>query len=806
MNIIQKKVKDYWNEKTLRFEKINELAFSEEALLAAYQSASKAKGATTKGGEDTTLDGMSLERIKNLSKELMSGTWKPGKARRVMIQKKDLTKLRPLTILSADDKIVCYAIKSVLEPIYEGTTEIELADSKKFQPTSHGYRPGRGVHSALRRTLTWGLVSWFSKVDVKRYYDTIHQNRLINIIEERVNDQVLTDTIRKLFNMEVINLSAVGPDTKKGKGIPQGSPLSPLLANIYLDKLDIQMKELAEVNNKGERVKPTENWNRAVYVSASELGKTKGSKRRSLQRQLYRKKVKEAHRKSISKYGRNDEEQKEKVFHRVYYVRYADDFLVGVRGPKELARKVITVAAQLLKSDLQLEVDSVKIYDARNNKVEFLGFEIKSPGRSERAVVENRKIIAFKKLRARVTNRTKEMQRRTERMIQKLVDEVRNRKVKELANLKLTKEQLRAEAEKIATKELYETLDAEKGNPNLAIRWASDELNRLTDSYIAKKELESLNLLNIVDQQKQLQRDMLEAIGGKALANLKMEEVNRARSENKPKRTIDRILYGQAQGLSPRLYIPMQQITEKIRGWGMLAEGKRVPKANGIVLKYHDAAIIEFYKNKAKGLLEYYKPGNNLHELKKTLDYHMRYSLLHTLAAKHKKKLHQIIEVYGKTPILYVKGKAENAKPRVLAKYLTPAEINTTTRGHNLKEDPITYHEGLDKPIAKLSIPRMLFEQCSVKGCENTDIEIHHIRKLQRRIRGFVIQSVQTKTKENNNPLQIIESSLHRKQIPLCKAHHCAMHKNEITIGMLDKKVLNQNVTILGHKLTPVNK
>jgi len=805
MDAVQKKKelfkKDFWNEKTEKFEKLHQFAFSKEAIRSAYKMASKAKGAITVGGDDNTLDGMTVDRLDNLSEALINGSWKAGKAKRVMISKKDSKKFRPLTILSGDDKIVSQAVKNVLEPIYEGNTEVDKVNKISFSPTSHGFRHGRGAHSALECTITWGLVSWFSKIDIKKYYDSINQNRLINIIEEKVNDQIITDTIRKLFNMEVVNLQAGGPDTSKGWGIPQGNPLSPLLANIYLDKLDKFMEGLAVVNNKGERLKTTRKWNKAIWVSAKELGKTKGSKRNNLKRQLYREKVKEAHKKNISKYGTNDQEQEHNKFHRVYYVRYADDFLIGIRGPKELAKKVVVDATQFLKANLQLEVDNTNIYDARNNKVEFLGFEIKTPGRKERAVMENRKVIAFKKLRSRITNRVIQMDARKEKMLAKLVDQARNVIFKNLLKQNLTKEQLKAEAEKIAVKEVHQGLEK---NLDPAVKWTSKELRKLTESEIAVHELRQLGLDHLLEKQMQLKKDMLQAVGGQALAKLKIDEVEAARKEGKPQHTQDRILFGQAQGLSPRLYIPMKKITERIRGWGMLQAGVNKPKANGIVLKYHDAAIIDFYKAKAKGLLEYYKPGNNFHELKKALDYHMRYSLLHTLAAKHKKKVHEIKSSYGTTPALYIAGK-DSKEPKVLAKYLTPAEINNTRKGYNLSLDPkILYYDELTRPITKLSLPKALFNACSVKGCTNTDIEIHHVRKLMRKVSGFIIQSVKSKTQRTKTPLQTVESSLTRKQIPLCKEHHQALHNGKIGREMLDDKILYQKATILGGNNPPI--
>ena len=147
---------------------------------------------------------MNLGRIKKLAKELKEGHWKPGKARRIIIPKKDPSKLRPLTILSGDDKIVNQAIKNVLTIIYEGpgvTNCEQVEQSIRFENSSHAFRPNRGCHTALQKTTTWGLVSWYSKVDIVKFYDSVDQNRLFNLMKRHIDDRVIEDTIRKQFNI-----------------------------------------------------------------------------------------------------------------------------------------------------------------------------------------------------------------------------------------------------------------------------------------------------------------------------------------------------------------------------------------------------------------------------------------------------------------------------------------------------------------------------------------------------------------------------------------------------------------------------
>jgi hypothetical protein len=269
----------------------------------------------------------------------------------------------------------------------------------------------------------------------------------------------------------------------------------------------------------------------------------------------------------------------------------------------------------------------------------------------------------------------------------------------------------------------------------------------------------------------------------------------------------------------------MIQIKEKIRDWGMVKEKSFQPKANGILFNYHDAAIIEYYRRKAQGLLEYYRPGTNFYEIKKAVDYQMRYSLIHTLAGKHKKKVHEIIQEYGKTPSVHIPGR-EPGKTLQLAGFLTPAEIQQRNRGFSIKEDPGQYQEIFNRPIAKLSLPKQVYRRCGVMGCLKSDIEVHHLRKLQllkletscpsrgwqqlqllkqqlvpsvpsqEQAKGYL--SAKSKKERTQRALQTIESAFTGKQIPLCKDHYQALHVGELDIHTLDKEYIDAKVRIIG--------
>ena len=175
------------------------------------------------------------------------------------------------------------------------------------------------------------------------------------------------------------------------------------------------------------------------------------------------------------------------------------------------------------------------------------------------------------------------------------------------------------------------------------------------------------------------------------MADFKSEKAKHIQfSTNNKQIHVNTILFGQFQGLNFKIYAPILKLKEKLTIWGMVSK-KGSPKANGAFFCYHDVSIIEYYKQKALGFLNYYKPANNFHAVKKLVDYHMRWSLLHTLAGKHNKKVYQIIKQYGKTPKITLKGK--NGRNKLLAAFLTHDEVNLNLMSKSFYKawDPIIF-------------------------------------------------------------------------------------------------------------------
>ena len=168
------------------------------------------------------------ERLERLQEQIKNGSYTPPPVKRVWIPKLGSKELRPLGIPTVEDRVVQTAVRNVIEPIFENI----------FAEHSYGFRPGRGAKDALRRVdhlLKTGKV-WVVDADLKGYFDTIPQDKLLAAVAEHISDGALLDLLGKMLRQGVME---TGKDWKPTEtGTPQGAVVSPLLANIYLNPLD----------------------------------------------------------------------------------------------------------------------------------------------------------------------------------------------------------------------------------------------------------------------------------------------------------------------------------------------------------------------------------------------------------------------------------------------------------------------------------------------------------------------------------------------------------------------------------------
>lgn len=318
----------------------------ESIWFAAYLKIKGNKGAETPGPDDDIIDSLSKKRIGELREAVLQDEFSWIGVREIMIPKagKQCTgKFRPLGIPSINDRLVQEVIRTIIEPIYE----------LNFSNLSHGFRPNRSCHTALKWMNTNMKDSiWFIEGDIKNYFPSIDHKILMSILERKIQDPTILRLIRTGLKAKVFakDRTFYSPEV----GTPQGGILSPLLSNIYLNELDRYMEILC-VQYLGN-VKPS---NRKKNPMASKL-----------LRSVVRKKG-EYHKLRIP--SRLPDEI---GYRNCKYIRYADDFVIGVLGPRPVAIEIREKVQQFLKNELNLDLSLEKTKITHiSNKIEFLGYK-----------------------------------------------------------------------------------------------------------------------------------------------------------------------------------------------------------------------------------------------------------------------------------------------------------------------------------------------------------------------------------------------------------------------------------------------
>jgi len=346
----------------------------DEIWIAAYEKLKSNKGALTPESDPETMDEMSLERLKRLKNSIYTEKYKFKNVKLTYIPA-GKGKRRPLGLPTANDKIVQEVMRIILDAIYDPV----------FSELSFGFRKRLGCHDALyhvERRFRW--VDYVVEGDIAQAYPTIDHHILVKILEKRINDPRFIRLIWKLLGCGVFDQGCI---TFPKTGVPQGSIVSPILANIYYHELDefVQgLKERLETPQADRKNLKSQAYKSIEYKISKVHKEMRNHEHQSFE---YQKLAKEL--KSLRLERLETEGLKNKVT-RIEYVRYADDWMIGVSGDSKLAFNIKDEIAYFMKNTLAQELHPVKtkVTDLRNGNAHFLGYEIFLP--------KNRPISSYK--------------------------------------------------------------------------------------------------------------------------------------------------------------------------------------------------------------------------------------------------------------------------------------------------------------------------------------------------------------------------------------------------------------------------
>ena len=739
----------------------------ERNLMAAWGKIKGKPGNLTQGGTPETLDAINLAWFENTSQKLRKGEYNYSPARRVNIPKdqgaRSAQGTRPLTIASPRDKIIQQAFLQVLEPLWEGVcawkeTDKETWESHQqeyganypmapgrkrqgkiyqirewkigpvFLNSNHGFRPERSVHTALKEIKNyWKNINWFIKLDIKKAFDRTDHHILMSQIKEVINDDQVIDELYKMLNANIINFKS----DEQGLGVPQGSVLSPFLFNVFMHRLDHFMESLKSKHKAAAEKKENPLYASRRYELRKQLDKDKASMRERLRAfKALRKRLKRA---GILLYEKTVESK------HIYYIRYADDFIIGIQGDKQFAKNILARILEFIKSNMHFDVSLNTLSHARSDQTDFLGFRVSIGVLGAR--VKGRTLERFERLKARlnVLRRSEyssylRMLREAEKRFwtRSLEDNLKKYNQTMMGKLQilrgcesLSKEKLLKELRRSIDAELETTSDQasnKQGACTFGRAAAPPRATASTSGTCYNKNLDRAKehldghwgqvikswlsrakaAARVVPEE---QSELLRAIGEDKLKELietrkkyfsMLEELDSAqtkgrvvefiysKNENKAKkggstklRSALREFERTTTPSSVYLEMPYDKVKTKLLEKGYIKGS--FPVSKPILSQQHDLDIIQHYTQLARGLLNFYSCADNKWRLVRVINWYLRYSLLHTLAHKHNKTIKQTISLYSITPAIWRKD--HKGKLIRLISFIDPLEVNTMKKG-----------------------------------------------------------------------------------------------------------------------------
>ena len=352
----------------LPVERLYRQMFNPQLFLAAYGKLYSNRGAMTPGVTGETVDGMSLAKIGAIIGALRAERYRWQPVKRVYIEKKNSSKKRPLGLPTWSDKLVAEVVRMLLDAYFE----------PRFSAHSHGFRSGRGCHTALSEVAeTWTGTHWFIEGDISDCFGSLDHEVMLAALAEKIHDGRFLRLVRNMLRAGYLEDWRWHATLS---GSPQGGIASPVLSNIYLDRLDqwIEQRLLPEYNyGRLRRHNPSYRAVENAIARARRRGDRAEARRQKLRRRQF-----------------PSQDPADPGYRRLRYVRYADDWLLGFAGPKHEAEEIKSRITTFLRGEMKLELSQSKtlITHAASQAARFLGYEIKAQ-HSDTKITRNRRAV-----------------------------------------------------------------------------------------------------------------------------------------------------------------------------------------------------------------------------------------------------------------------------------------------------------------------------------------------------------------------------------------------------------------------------
>jgi group II intron reverse transcriptase/maturase len=351
----------------LPVERLYRQLFNPQLFLMAYGKLYSNAGAMTPGVTGETVDGVSLAKIEAIIDALRGERYRWRPVKRIYIPKKN-GKQRPLGLPSWSDKLVAEVVRLLLEAYYE----------PQFSGRSHGFRPGRGCHTALSEVVeVWKGTHWFIEGDISDCFGSLDHDLMVGMLAEKIHDGRFLRLINRMLKAGYLEGWRWHATLS---GSPQGGIASPVLSNIYLDRFDqyVEQRLLPEYNHGRRR-----RTNRAYQLLEYAIARARRRGDRA-----------EAHRLTLWRRQFPSQDPDDPDYRRLRYVRYCDDWLLGFAGPKHEAEQIKSRIAAFLREELKLELSQSKtlITHATSQAAHFLGYEIRAQ-HSDTKISRNRRAV-----------------------------------------------------------------------------------------------------------------------------------------------------------------------------------------------------------------------------------------------------------------------------------------------------------------------------------------------------------------------------------------------------------------------------